>query len=389
MPYPANDGSSIAISSMVEGFLAQNAEIKLLSINTLKHYKSDQAVEQARPNGLEIHTVKSNTNVTAGGALANLISGKPYHVSRFLTPDFTDKLIQLLSKDSFDVIQIEGLSMAVYLPILRKYSKAKISYRAHNAEYQIWERTRLSESNPLKKWYLGIQVNRLKKFEQKTLSEIDTLVTITDTDLKTLSKIGFNKSLVNIPCGVDLSRYNVRENSNPAFDITYLASFDWPPNQQGLFWFMEKVWPLVLQLRPETTFCIAGRKMPDSIRNISAPSFSNQGEIEDMSAFIQDGKINIVPLLAGSGMRIKIVENMALSRPMVSTTIGAEGIDIKNEEDILLRDQPEAFAKAIVELLNNDDLRDRLSKNAREKAKAKYDSKMLGKTLVEFYTNLI
>lgn len=385
VPYPANDGSSIAIQSMIDGYLANGADVSLLSINTNKHYKSQVEIFGSKPGDLQMHWQDANTNVSAVSAFLNLFSSNAYHVSRFLLSSFAEKLKELISSSDFDVIQLEGLAMAVYVPQLRKISQAKIVLRAHNAEYQIWERTAKKESNPLLKLYLGIQVKRLKRFEAQISNQIDALVTITEEDQKLFQNLGFRGRSISIPCGISLEKYRVKSEVETDFDISYLASFDWKPNLQGLDWFINEVWPEAIKLKPELTMALGGRKIPDRIKSLKLKGLTIVGEVESMPVFIQNSKINVVPLLAGSGMRIKIVENMALSRPMVSTSIGAEGIEINEGKEIILEDNPKAFAKAMVKLVEDENLRNEMGRAARRKIENSYDNKFLGKKLIEFY----
>ena len=277
--------------------------------------------------------------------------------------------------------------MAVYIPFIRKHSNVKISFRAHNAEFQIWERTLSSTHNPLKKAYLGLQVKRLKKFEEQTLQAIDALVTITPMDFEIFKKMEYGKAHITIPCGIKLSQYESVKRK-PDFDISYLASFDWLPNLQGIDWFLDKVWPIIRNKAPQITMALAGRKMPKRLLYQNSENLTIRGEVDNMQDFITNSKINIVPLLAGSGMRIKIVENMALSRPMVSTNIGAEGIEVENGTEILLEDEPEQFADAIIKLVTDTELQNSMGLAARKKIESRYDNKVLGKQLMDFYQSL-
>lgn len=388
VPYPAKDGSSIAMQSMVNGLLGNNAEVSLLSINTLKHFRNDDEIKKNLPTGLDAHWVTCNTNITLFGAFSNLFSNKPFHVSRFWQKDYLDVLKQILQQNTFDVIQLEGLAMAVYLPIIRQLSQAKVSLRAHNVEYQIWERTLTNQSKPLRKAYLKLQIDRLRQFEYDTLEQIDALITITENDFETFSKVGYAKPHMTIPCGIEPSEYQ-NQQSELKFDIAYLASFDWEPNLQGLNWFLDEVWPLIRQQDAKLTLALAGRNMPQRLLDLAPNNVKILGEVDNMNDFISSAKINMVPLLAGSGMRIKIIENMALSRPMVSTTIGAEGIAIKDGKEILLADTPDDFATAIIHLVNDPTLQKNMGSAARKKVEEYYDNRVLGQQLIHFYQGLI
>lgn len=388
VPYPANDGSSIAIESMIDGLMANHSDLYLLSINTNKHYKSKNDILNNKPEKLKIEWVNLNTDIKIGNSLKNLLGNQAFHISRFWSEKFENKLAEILKANKFDIIQLEGLAMAVYLPFIRKNSNAKISLRAHNVEFQIWERTAENEANIFLKYYLRLQVKRLKKFELQTLNKIDALVSITAADLETFRSYGFKGKAMDIPCGIDIKGEYKKQGSRPIYDISYLASFDWKPNVQGLEWFLNFVWPILSKKSRPIKMAIAGRHIPEKFESLDIPGLEIVGEVDSMPDFISSSKINIIPLLAGSGMRIKIIENMALSRPMVSTTIGAEGILVKNGRDILLEDEPEPFADAILQLLENEKLRNDLGREARKTIEKNYSNRYLGEKLLKFYKNL-
>ncbi|WP_041627421.1 glycosyltransferase family 4 protein [Owenweeksia hongkongensis] len=391
VPYPANDGSSIAMSSIIDALLKNKAEVTLLSINTKKHFKSDEATAAQLPTRLDFHKVYHNTSITPWGALANLFSGKAYHVSRFYFSAFAKKLVLLLRQNSFDIIQIEGLSMAVYIELIRKYCQAKIVLRAHNVEHIIWDRHLENESSSLRSKYLKIQNSRLAKFEIQSLKSVDAIVPITEEDKQLLLPwISKSKPIQSLPCGIDIeAKDTCSKASTQTADIAYLASFDWMPNVQGIEWFMQKVWPLVQELRPDTTFHLGGRHMPSSFQKWEKRGVSLFQDVADMRKFICSARIVIVPLLAGSGMRIKVIENMALGKCQVSTTIGAEGVNIENGKDIILTDSPEDFARAISNLLHDDELRTFVETQARKTIETSYSNRQLGKNLIKFYQSLI
>lgn len=164
-PYPANDGSSIAIYNMARGFLANKVELHLLCINTKKHFKPDEGVPPDFRKQSHYRSVYRNTNTSIMGALLNLFSTRSYFVSRFKFNSFEHELTETLKKKKFDIIQLEGVFMGVYLPVIRKYSEAKVVLRAHNIEHYIWNRHALVEKNLLKRVYFNLQNKRLKRFE--------------------------------------------------------------------------------------------------------------------------------------------------------------------------------------------------------------------------------
>ena len=277
--------------------------------------------------------------------------------------------------------------MAVYLSLIRENSDAKVVLRAHNIEHLIWQRHQHFEKNPMRKVYLNLQVDRLKEFEKQIFEAVDGIIFITaDDEAVYKNNIGENNHTA-VACGLNIEEYPVRKSEGET-DLTYLASFDWLPNQQGVEWFVKQVWPTIKAKRPETTFKLGGRFMPKSFHDFKQKGIELVGEVEDHRSFIQQGKIALVPLLAGSGMRIKIIENMALSMPIVSTSVGAEGIHYDEGEELLIADNSPDFAREVLDLLADAPARKRLGKKARWRAEQSYLNQTLGKQTINFYAEL-
>lgn len=385
VPFPARDGSTIAMASIIDALQVNEAEVSVLAFNTVKHYRDPQEITENTPANLELTYVHLNNKVRPFTALINLFSRKAYQVSRFINAEFRRNLIRELKENDYDLVQIEGLSMAVYLPVIRRYSRCKVVLRAHNVEAQIWDRHLRTEPNPLVRTYLRLQNRRLRSFEQKVIYEVDGIVAITRDDLAEFSRWQPGKRAISIPCGVNPRKYPACEDANPEYDIAYVASFDWLPNQQGLRWFLNEVWPLVIQERPGTKFRLGGRDIPKDILNDPPAGVLPEENISSMRSFMCTGRIAVVPLLAGSGMRIKILENMALGICQVTTTIGAEGIAVTHNENIIIADDPANMAREILHLLDNPEKIRQIGQKARERARSRYSNKNLGADLLEFY----
>lgn len=373
------------MASMINALLTNKVEVDVLCFNTVKHYHTEEEIVKHSPKGLDLQHVYLDNRVRPFPALLNLFTSSAFHVSRFKQSAFQRLLLQQLGEQSYDLIQLEGLSMAVYLPLIRKNSNARIVLRAHNVESIIWQRHLQVEKNPLLRNYLRLQNRRLAKFEKKTAYEVDAIVCITEEDLREFSLLQPGKVALSIPCGVNLEDYPQCSQKEKLYDLVYIASFDWLPNRQGIKWFLSDVWPKVLNQRPETTFRLGGRHMPQDIIDRESSQLKVEPVVDDMKAFICSGKLAVVPLLAGSGMRIKILENMALGLCQVTTDIGAEGIKLTNGEDIILANDPAEMADKIIALLDNPERSAAIGISARKNAGENYANKSLGKQLVEFY----
>lgn len=387
-PYPPNDGSSIAVYNMAKGFINNGAELHLLTINTLKHYKNRNEVPKDFIEQSHYNAVDRDTAVTPMGALLNLFSSESFFVSRFVFKEFEEKIIEKLKANQFDIVHLEGLFVAPYIPIIRKHSKAKITIRTHNVEHLIWDRLIENEKSFVKKKYLSLQNARLKKLELQILKEADGIVTITDYDKKVFEQLGIKTKAVVSPTGIVLDRYKINRAITKQNSVFHLASMDWMPNTEAVDWFLEKVWAKNLKNETNLQFTLAGRFMPDTYLKQSEGNLKVIGSIDDNIQFYNENEIMMVPLQSGSGMRIKIIEGMAMGKVIVSTSIGAEGIPVTHNENIIIADSPEEFANAIKKLSSNQELKNRIGNNARKFIEDNFENTKLIANLLAFYKDL-
>ena len=388
-PFPPNDGSSIAIYNMANGLEGCGVELHLFSLNTKKHFKSDLEVLKGFPKGTRYQSYYLETNPTILGAISNLFSSKSYFVSRFFDRNVENQLELKLNELDFDIVQLEGLFMATYIPIIRKCSKAKIVLRAHNIENLIWDRHIKMSKSWLQKFYLGIQTKRLRNFEHEILQIVDAIVPITFADAYYIGKITSLPTHTAIT-GVDFKNY-LKTNSAEfePFSIFHFGSMDWIPNQEAVDWFLEKCWPIICSQVPNAKFVIAGRNIPKRFKRLANERIIIRENVRDTSEIYNQFNVMIVPVLSGSGMRIKIVEGMCYGKAIVSTQIGAEGINAEHEKEILLFDNSDAFAYAIIHLLKNELERIKLEEKAFNFAREHFDYLPIARKLVTFYKQLI
>lgn len=387
VPYPLKDGGAIAMYNMASGLKQLLPDTTLFALNTEKHRVDMQEVSD--PLIKEFKTVYVDNRIKVFKAFRNLFSSRSYHVERFMSDDVAKALATLLSKEKFDIIQLEGPMLAGYLPMFRQLSKARVILRAHNIEHRIWERMYLTAAPGLKKMYYKLLAKRLKKFEEKAVPQFDAIAAITPDDAGYFKEIAPGKPVICSPAGLLLQKFASFHESTDHFSLFHIGSLDWLPNQEAVKWFIENVWPLIRTKHPEVTFHVAGRHMPEWMRELNGPNLFMVGEVEDAAAFMRDKTIMVVPLLSGSGMRLKIVEGMAMGKTIVSTHIGAEGINYTDKEHILIADSPEDFANTVSECISNPDLCTRIGQNARNMVFETYDNNKVISKLVHFYQELI
>jgi polysaccharide biosynthesis protein PslH len=386
-PYPAEDGGSIGIYNMINGFITCEIDTHVLTMNTSKHFKPDTLVPESFKKRTHYQSVFVNNDITLLNALVNLFSNQPFQASRFISKAFETAIITILKANTFDIVQLEGLYMSPYIPVIKQYSNAKIALRTFNVEHVIWDRKIAIEKNPIKKLYLQLQNKRLKHFEAYWSKQVDVVVHMTHDDDNTFSKLKMNpKYHIAVPIGIDLEAYGIKQTiEKEKYSVFHLGMMDWMPNEEAVLWFVNTIWDLVVKQLPEAQFYIAGRRMSERIKNLKKQNVTITGEVDNHLDFIQSKQVMVVPLLSGSGMRVKILEGLSMGANVVSTTIGAEGIAVSDRINIRLEDQPEQFANAIVELLKDKTLSEKLSVNSRQLIADQYSIKAVTTVLIDYY----
>lgn len=386
VPWPPKDGGAIACLNMTKGFSMLGNEVTVLSMNTSKHHIRMKDMPADIRSKADFRLVEVPATLNWVEAAFNFVFSRlPYNAQRFISDDFSLELVKLLSEKQFDVIQLEGLYLCPYIPSIRKYSDALIAYRAHNIEYEIWDRT-AKLSNGFRSRYLKNLSKRIKRFEISYLNKYDLLIPITDRDGQILDNLGNTKPKHTSQTGIDFASLVPTARKLEFPSLFHIGALDWAPNQEGLIWFFDKCWPRIHQEHPEVKFYLAGRNAPEWFeRRIKLDGVEYLGEINDAYDFINSKAIMVVPLFSGSGMRIKIIEGMSLGKPIVTTDIGTEGIPTENGNNILIANNEEQFTGAITQLINDRELADRIGKNAIEFIQQKFDNLSQASTLIEFY----
>jgi polysaccharide biosynthesis protein PslH len=389
MPYPPKDGGAIATLSMARSFADLGHKVTILAMNTSKHYFDLSLIPEDVSKKTEFLGVDVDTKISASNALKNFFASSiPYNAQRFITGRYDQSIAELLAKRRFDVIQLEGIYVGPYIRTIRKHSKALISMRAHNVEHEIWQRT-AALSWGIKAFYLTNLAKRLKRFETAMLNNYDVLVPITERDADQFVKLGCKIPVHVAPTGIESAKFKPDYDNIDFPSLFHLGALDWSPNQEGLKWFFAKVWPKILKDFPALKFYLAGRNASPYFRKLSEPNVEFLGEVDDAHAFMKSKAIMIVPLLSGSGMRIKIIEGMALGKAIVSTSIGIEGIHGTHQENVMVADNPDAFAESVAYLLKNKTRVIAMGRNAKEFAGKHYNNLEIVKSLIAFYTQHI
>lgn len=385
VPYPIHDAGALSVWNMLQ-MLRHDPEVvcSVVAMNTQRHWVEPQDIAHIYES-LPLWWAAVDNRITPWGALKNLLERESYHVSRFQSKEFASKLKEAIQQFDPDVVLIEGLPPTQYIRSLRQWTSATIIYRAHNIEHRIWQRLMHQERNFLKRRYLQIQVTRLQRYEIEMLTSFppDSIITFTYEDAQSLREFGFNRPILVKPFPIRLEEYKPCFSGESPPSLFHIGSLQWTPNADAVVWFIEEIFPLVRRQVPHATFHLAGY-IPPGFHLPTGDGVVVHGVVPDARAFMRERSILVVPLRAGSGIRVKIIEAMALGKAVVSTRIGAEGITCRSGEHLLLADSAEEFAAAVVELLRNPTRIEQLGKNARQYIEQHHNWEQVQRDFVEF-----
>ncbi len=386
-PYPASEGGPMAMNSIITGLLEAGHQVKILAVNSEKFHvkESDIPEEYKRKTGIELINV--DLRVRPAKAFLNLFTKKSYHVERFVSKDFRNRLIEVLKHEHFDVVQMEMLFMAPYVEDIRAHSKAMIVMRAHNVEHKIWERIAKETKFFLKRWYINHLAKTLKEYELSALETVDGIAAITRKDAAYFRKY-CSKPIIDIPYGVYPEEFTPKYEIEGKPKFYHIGSMNWMPNEEGIRWFIEEVLPKTIEKVPDFVYHLAGRNMPEWLTALKNKHINVIGEVPDAKAFVSDHDVAIVPLLSGSGIRIKIIESMAMGKTVITTRVGAEGILYDEEVNLIIAENKAKMVEAIRSINENPQIAVRIGQAARKLVEETYDNRKIIARLLMFYEQI-
>ena len=387
IPYPLNDGGAIGAYNFVKGYAEAGCDVTMLAMNTSKHFVDLPTVERVFSPFGKVYTVEVDNRIKPVDALLNLATSESYIIKRFVSQPYTQALVALLQANEYDVVHIDGLPPAAYIDVVRQHSKAKVSMRAHNVEHVIWQRIAEMETNPLRKIYVGIQAKRLREFELAAIKKCDLVMAISKEDGDTIKAAVPNAVTRIVPAGMDISAEVVNASYNP-LDLCFIGSFDWMPNLQGIDWFMKEVWAELVKQYPNIQFSIAGKQMPAHVHALKSANLNPVGEVPDAKQFILQHGLMVVPIVSGSGIRIKILEGMALGKTIIATPIAAEGLGLTHGENILIAETAAEFAACIEKCRTDETYSKQIGRNAHRFALDNYLNQNIFAGLIQYYRNM-
>jgi glycosyltransferase involved in cell wall biosynthesis len=389
LPYPLDAGPKVRAYYVLR-HLARSHAVTLVSF--VRSTDTAAAGEHLRQYCQAVHTLPMPRSRAgdAAHALRSLATNQPFIILRDWVPGMADLIGNVVSEAGpFDVVHADQLWMAAYALYARQAHQGRrrpaLVLDQHNAVYLVPARIAEAETSRAKRMLLRLEAKKLASYEVQTCRQFDRVVWVTREDHTAVVGVAARKQqktetrhrrdpstiVTNsavIPICADPEATAVIARRPAARRVTFLGGLHWPPNAQGILWFAERVFPRVLESVPDAVMTVIGKNpqhIPNAHSQLPAARLEVTGYVDDPRPYLEDTAVFAVPLLAGGGMRVKIVDAWTWGLPVVSTSIGAEGIDIRPGENILIADTPAEFAQATVQLLQDRDRNEALAEGGR------------------------
>jgi len=302
--------------------------------------------------------------------LRRLPLGAPFGVTKFLSREVRRLLAQWLNEGRFDVAVCDFLGSTLNFP---GESATPVALFQHNVESILWGRHAEHEAHPIKRIAFKLEAAKMLRYERAAVGRFDHVIAVSEYDRDQMKTMTDPSRISVVPTGVDLQQYRAAAGESAAEPVViFLGSMDWEANVDGVMYFCREIWPKVKSAAPEARFRIVGRNPDPRIKQLASGDIEVTGRVASVTDHLRQAAVFVVPLRIGGGTRLKIYEAMAMRKAVVSTTVGAEGLDVNHGRDILLADDPQTFADYVIELLRDHPRRMSFEAAAGEQA-ARYD----------------
>jgi len=364
-PHPTRDGGAIRNYHLLQG-LSRRFRIRCFVL--LAPHLAGEAGEY--PDGAEAETVpQADRRLRAAASFArSALSSEAYPVLLYRSRSLLRRLSERAASEPPAFVLAHGFHAGA----LALEAGRPFWVDLHNVESEIWGRMAATASSSARRRFAAWQAPRVVAAERRLLSRASGASCVSERDAAALSRISGATAPVVVANGVDLNRYAFRKEPAASERVFFVGDLSWAPNAEGVRWFAREVWPSLSERRPQASVEVLGRRAPADLASFAGPRFVFAGEGGDTRPHWQQASIAVVPLLAGGGTRLKILEAAASGVPVVSTSVGAEGLSFVEGEEILRRDEPAAFAGAVAGLLADAGSRERMAAAARRRVEKEY-----------------
>ncbi len=390
LPYPPDSGPKVKTWHVLRYLSQRGHKITLASFVRPEELPHIETVKQIC-SSVHIISVKRSRVSDIGYLLRSQFTGRPFLVERDDLVEMRSLVNRIVTSGSVDVIHADQLTMTQFaLPYARNSNKRPtLIFDAHNAVWTIIER--MKQNSP---FYLRLplilETKRIKRYEGRIVRVFDATLAVTEPDRQALMDAAKDDNLAQwlpisvIPIAVDTHQIQPVSRATDSLNILTMGTLYYPPNADGIRWFVREVFPLIRKKVSDVRLTIIGKNPPKDFLKLADDENSGitvTGFVPKLDPYFAQAALTVIPVRAGGGMRVRILEAFARAMPVVTTTVGLEGIQAQPSKDVLVEDTPHAFAQAVINLLNDKSLQDQLSKNGRRLAENRYDWQVILKDL--------
>lgn len=351
-PYPSVDGGCKAMARLIDCLMECGCEVDHFTLYTDKHPFDLKAYPQKLAKKMRIYSEYVRTNISAIDAFRSLFTNHSYNINRFDTPGIHEQLRKLVTNNCYDAVIFDSLYVVTYLETIEKSCSSKLILRAHNVEHSLWEQWANSCSPGLKKWYLKKLARDLKRFELSKANKMDIILCLSNSDKKRFEQLGIHSNLTILPIAITQNLRNVNDNLRKLF---FVGSMNWTPNIEAAKHLVEILFPEIRKKFPDVELHLAGSYMGSHFPENKEMGIFNHGFAEDLEGFMSNHGIMVLPIQSGSGIRIKILEAMALGIPIITSEKGAQGINAP--QALIVTSNDNEMLKSIENLLLSEEKR--------------------------------
>lgn len=391
LPYPLDMGCKIRTWNLFS-FAAGRHDITLLTfLHSEPERRWIKAVQSLTPTA-RIETVEhpdSRFRIARGWTTAaRLLSELPYTVVKYYVKAMQRRIETLIARGGFDLVHCDQIHMAQYL-IGR--ASPPVVLNAHNIDSLLLERVAENQRNPVVRRFFHLQQRKMQMYERRVFNAFDHVLTVSSNDQELLATLVPNVVSSVVKNGVDTKYFYPDSPPSESSMLVFTGAMDWMPNVDGVLFFIKEIFPHVRKAVPEALFVVVGRNPPARLLRAvkREPGVMVTGDVPDVRPWLAQSSVVVVPLRSGGGTRLKILEAMAMGKAVVSTRIGAEGLDLVDGREICIADDPLKFAERTIELLTDQSGAKQLGQVARRRVVESYDWKEAGQQLLEAYEQTI
>ena len=386
VPFPLTDGGRIRVFNLLKQIAVKN-EVTLLALET--QTTDADGVAELRQLGIQVHLVPNAPTlprVSFGTLVKAFLKRQPITVARYDIPAYRQKFRELIAIQTFDLVHYEMFHIAQFHT--ETHLPGVLSQQ--NVDSAIWRRLCSETANPLYKFAYWTQQLAFQRYERVLSPKFDAVTCTSDIDAAVFQQHCTENAIEIIPNGVDITHYRPDFTTEAPAHLIYIGSMDWYPNEDAVAFFADEVLPRIQEKVPDVAFSIVGGNPSARVQKLAErDGIIVTGRVPEIKPYFAEATVFVVPLRIGSGTRLKILEALAMGKAIVSTTVGAEGLDLKDGAEIFIADEPTAFADAVTRLLTDAQLRRRIGENGRSRVEQDYDWRSIGEKLHALYTKIL